>query len=314
MSFRVTSPACNGAAAGPTGRPGRAPAASRTRLLENGIGLVESLEVTGPPAEQPRAESYSPDFQVCLPCAGAFVWHVGRDDVVADANQVLFVTGGEGYRVSQPVNGYAEMIVTVRPTLLAEMLGMPEKALSTHALFRHRSRPADRCLQRLGIEGLHRTSQEGWDELAGEEWLVDFLAASLAMPPGQPAASPSTLRLARRAKEYLAAHLSAPVRLADVARAVGTSPAYLTSVFSRLEGMPLHRYLVRLRLARALVELPHASDLTELALALGFSNHSHFTAAFHRTFGCTPSRFRQSVRREQADAANRLVSQAVAPT
>lgn len=284
----------------PVRRPAAAPSASRTRLVDNGIGLVESLEVTGRSPEQPGAEDYSPDFQVCLPYSGAFVWHVGHDDVVADANRVLFVTGGEGYRVSQPVNGYAELIVTVRPTLLAEMTGVPEKALPAHPLFRQRSRPADRRLQRLGVEGLHRSSQGSWDELAAEEWVVDFLAASLAASSNPPAASPSTVRLLRRAKQYLCEHLSAPVRLADVARAAGTSPAYLTNVFSRLEGMPLHKYLVRLRLARALVELPFASSLTELALALGFSNHSHFTAAFRQAFGCTPSRFRESLRRERA--------------
>lgn len=272
--------------------------------MENGIGLVENLRVTSPPVTSPRVESYSPDFQVCLPYQGAFVWHVGHDDVVADANRVLFVAGGEEYRLSHPVQGgYAELIITVRPTLLAEMLDVPERQLGGHALFRQRSRPAEMRLQRLGIECLHRCSHANWDHLAGEEWLVDFLSSSFAAAAVKPVASPSTIRLLGRAKEYLAAHLSAPVRLSHVARAVGTSPAYLTTVFSRLEGVPLHKYLVRLRLARALVELPHTSDLTGLAFDLGFSNHSHFTAAFRRAYGCTPSRFRESMRRDRAAAA-----------
>jgi AraC-like DNA-binding protein len=42
--------------------------------------------------------------------------------------------------------------------------------------------------------------------------------------------------------------------------------------------------------------LPHASDLTALAFDLGFSSHSHFSAAFRRAFGCTPSAFRESMR------------------
>jgi AraC family transcriptional regulator len=70
----------------------------------------------------------------------------------------------------------------------------------------------------------------------------------------------------------------------------------LTDAFRRVEGTPLHRYLTRLRLARALDELPHAEDLTQLALDIGFSSHSHFTAAFRRAFGCTPSEFRQTTR------------------
>ena len=85
---------------------------ARTRVLENGLGLVESLRVAGPPAPSPRSESFSADFQVCLPFHGAFVWHVGHDDVVADPNRVLFVAGGEGFRLSQPIpGGYGELMV-----------------------------------------------------------------------------------------------------------------------------------------------------------------------------------------------------------
>jgi AraC-like DNA-binding protein len=120
--------------------------------------------------------------------------------------------------------------------------------------------------------------------------------ALVADAPAHPA-SPATRRLIRRAKEFVEAHATEPLRLGDVAYAVGASPAYLTDVFRRCEGLPLHRYAVQLRLSRALVELPHAEDLTVLALDLGFSSHSHFTAAFRRAFDCTPSEFRESTRR-----------------
>jgi AraC family transcriptional regulator len=279
------------------------PSVSRTLVMENSIGLVETLRVAGPRSPRPRAESYSPHFQVCLPYLGAFVWHVGQDDVVADPNQVLFVAGGEGFRLSQPVHGgYAELIATLQPSLLAEILSVSEEQVSGAALFRERSRPADQRLQRLGAECLHGLPRGNLNGLAGEEWLVDFVRTALATPASGIEVSPSTARLLGRAKEYLSAHLSAPIRLADVARAAGTSPAYLTSVFSRLQGMPLHRYLVQLRLAHALVEVPHTSDLSSLACDLGFSTHSHFTAAFRRAFGCTPSRFRESIRRTRRDA------------
>lgn len=62
---------------------------SRTLVMDNAVGLVESLRVAGPRSPRPRTESYSAQFQVCLPYHGAFVWHVGQDDVVADPNQVL---------------------------------------------------------------------------------------------------------------------------------------------------------------------------------------------------------------------------------
>jgi AraC-like DNA-binding protein len=109
--------------------------------------------------------------------------------------------------------------------------------------------------------------------------------------------STRTLRLIRRTKESVEGHVSSALRLRNVARAVGISPAYLTDMFRRVEGLLLHKYIVQLRLARAVFELPHVNDLTTLAYELGFSSHSHFAVAFRTAFGCTPSQFRSSARR-----------------
>ncbi len=45
------------------------------------------------------AEGFSSEFQVALPYQGLFVWEVGRDAVVGDPNQVLFVAEGEAFRM-----------------------------------------------------------------------------------------------------------------------------------------------------------------------------------------------------------------------
>ena len=74
---------------------------------------------------------------------------------------------------------------------------------------------------------------------------------------------------------------------------MGVSSVYLTQLFKRALGLPLHQYLMGLRLNEALFALRDAPDLTALALDFGFSSHSHFTAAFRTRFGVTPSRVRQ---------------------
>ncbi len=43
--------------------------------------------------------------QLVFPYRGVYVRHLGGDQAVADANQVLFFNAGEGYRVSHPVQG-----------------------------------------------------------------------------------------------------------------------------------------------------------------------------------------------------------------
>jgi AraC-like DNA-binding protein len=60
--------------------------------------------------------------------------------------------------------------------------------------------------------------------------------------------------------------------------------------------MPLYRYQLQLRLARALALLGDYGDLTSLALELGFSSHSHFSATFKQVYGQTPSAFQRSAR------------------
>lgn len=43
--------------------------------------------------------------QLIFPYRGVYVHHVGHDQAVAEANQVLFFNAHEGYRVSHPVAG-----------------------------------------------------------------------------------------------------------------------------------------------------------------------------------------------------------------
>lgn len=272
---------------------------SRTRLLDLSVGLVEDLRRSGVRRGK-GPEGFCSTFQICLPYRGLFVWHVGDDDVVGDANQAVFVRRGEPFRMSAPIpEGYAELIVTPDLDALGEIAHVKGRALTDHPAFERRSWRAGLRLQSFRSRFLHWASRtSAVDTLDAEERVVYLLR--LAFEDGQRRHRPhgvTTARLIRRTKEHLERELSNRVRLVEVARAVGASPAYLTDLFRRVEGVSLHRYLTHLRLARALAELPHTDDLTALALDLGFSSHSHFSFAFRRAFGSTPSAFREHTRR-----------------
>src|SRR5690349_11294778 len=72
---------------------------SRQRLLDLSVGLVEDLRRSGVrPGKGP--EGFCSEFQICLPYRGLFVWHVGREEVIGDCNQVVFVSAGEPFRMS----------------------------------------------------------------------------------------------------------------------------------------------------------------------------------------------------------------------
>ncbi len=79
-------------AAGPEARERKG--ASRRGLLDLSVAVVEDAQ-SPPTPDGSGPRGVSADFQVALPYRGLLVWHVGRDAVVGDANQVLFLAGGE---------------------------------------------------------------------------------------------------------------------------------------------------------------------------------------------------------------------------
>jgi AraC-like DNA-binding protein len=101
-------------------------------------------------------------------------------------------------------------------------------------------------------------------------------------------------KLVNRAKLVLASEPMRRWTLGEVACELRVSPVYLAQVFQRVEGRPLYKYQLQLRLAQALDLVRRYDDLTTLALELGFSSHSHFSAAFRRAYGCSPSAFKQA--------------------
>ena len=102
--------------------------------------------------------------------------------------------------------------------------------------------------------------------------------------------------IVEHAKVLLAARLGDPIRLAEVGRAAGVSPFCLCRTFKAATGTTLHAYRDRLRLQHALERVASGEDLTKVGLAVGYSSHSHFTAAFRRAFGLTPSEARHRSR------------------
>jgi AraC family transcriptional regulator len=131
------------------------------------------------------------------------------------------------------------------------------------------------------------------DALALEERLIAFASALLGEPTLR---EPPAHRAVERAREWLAEDPGRDAGLEDIARAVHCSPFHLARTFRRHTGHTLHGHRTRLRMTLALTRLQDgASDLAALALDLGYSSHSHFSAVFQRTFGCTPSRMRRNL-------------------
>jgi AraC-like DNA-binding protein len=96
--------------------------------------------------------------------------------------------------------------------------------------------------------------------------------------------------LAAAACQVVGRRFREQLTVADIAADVGCSRYHLCRTFKTSTGTTLHAYRDQLRLRSALNDLERTNvDLTRLALDLGYSSHSHFTASFRRAFGVTPS-------------------------
>ena len=69
----------------------------------------------------------------------------------------------------------------------------------------------------------------------------------------------------------------------------------LCRAFRRVSGETMTSYRLRLRLLSSLESLRAGVAITEVALAHGFSSHSHYTAAFRAEFQTTPNRWREAL-------------------
>jgi AraC-like DNA-binding protein len=228
-----------------------------------------------------------------------YVRHVGHDQAVAEANQVLFFNAHEAYRVSHPVaGGDGSLTLVIEESQLEELAPVD--------LLHRRSRIAFRR-QRLRIDARAQAFvaflRHGLHEQVGESLEAEVVALTLvrralgARTSHAPSATFGRQKLVDRAKLVLSSDLTRRWTLAEIAGELRVSPVYLTQVFQQVEGSPLYQYQLRLRLARALDLLARHDDLTTLALDLGFSSHSHFSAAFRRLYGRSPSEFRQAALR-----------------
>jgi AraC family transcriptional regulator len=86
------------------------------------------------------------------------------------------------------------------------------------------------------------------------------------------------------------------ISLTAAASFAGVHPAHLSRAFRSYYVCTLSDYLRHLRLEQAKRELTTSSTpLSEIALAAGYSDQSHFSTAFRRHTGFSPGQFRRSV-------------------
>jgi AraC-like DNA-binding protein len=261
----------------------------------------------------PEADETSDVNNIVLMRHGAFRKHFGRRTETADLNQAVFFSQGSTYRISHPADcGDRGTVFRLPQHLLNDIIRELDPSIDDHphqpfpfvtapcastVFWRHHqlAQRLEACQQ--------ETLDSLWVDVTALQLVADVLEAAFArhgLPPKRRRRGTDAdhINRAEIAKAYMANHLSERITLNDLAQAARVSPFHLARVFQQRTGLPIHRYLIQLRLRASLEQLAGGErNLTSLALALGFASHAHFSDTFRREFGLAPSQARGNATR-----------------
>lgn len=104
-----------------------------------------------------------------------------------------------------------------------------------------------------------------------------------------------TRRLVRQAMAYIHEHFAEPITRETVADQLGISKGHLSRCFQQELGLSPVTYLNRYRLAQAKKLLEEGGEtITQIALAVGFSDSGYFSRLFRREVGVSPQMYQRS--------------------
>jgi AraC-like DNA-binding protein len=259
-----------------------------------------------------RGEQVTDNYVVAFPRAALWIRQDRDHAFVATSTLATIYNRGQRF-VRQPIaaeGDTADWFALAEELVREAVADWDPAASESRTPLRHSRTPIAPSLygaQRAIFEGADRH-----DPATVEEQVVGIfrrVVRAAYRPTGEMVAEPGTgpatgtARRARRdlverAKAVLAATYTESLGLADLARRCDASVYHLCRTFRAATGHTLHGYRRDLRLRAALEQLESGRGrLSDVAHRLGFSSHSHFTAAFRRHYGMHPRRWQQSMDR-----------------
>jgi AraC-like DNA-binding protein len=120
--------------------------------------------------------------------------------------------------------------------------------------------------------------------------IIDLLAVTLGLLSDEASGASAEQGLYARALEYIQRHLDDPaLSLEGLAQAHQVSARTVARAFARQQETAMGAvWRARLQACHAALAEGRAATVTDAAFQHGFSDLSHFSRAFRRTYGCAP--------------------------
>lgn len=261
---------------------------------QHNAGFILSHTVTSPGSNASSFDHHCLALHLGAPVS---IWH--RRDRREDfrlyrRDDCIFTLSGDtiDYAHAQPVDALYVYIAPNRFARLIELLDIDFSMLrfEDHYGFFHAT------LAHLG----HALVQEMEHPAAGSSLYVDLLVTQIEVQSIRAlSTTPFTMREPDRISEtarslaqsidYIHAHLSDDISLAAIASTAHLSPYHFSRLFRQAYGISPYQYVIAQRVQKA-SELLDTTRLTvsEIALRVGFADHSHLIRHYKRLRGTTP--------------------------
>jgi AraC family transcriptional regulator len=116
---------------------------------------------------------------------------------------------------------------------------------------------------------------------------------------------------ARKVRDYIDSHITAPVFVADLCALIDRSEAHFSRAFRRTFDESPHAFVVRRRLELAArYMLQTDASLSDIALRCGFTDQAHLCKHFRKCTGQTPAAWRRAGRAHSS--ANAMAPSSIA--
>jgi AraC family transcriptional regulator len=243
-------------------------------------------------------EEASSQHEIVLPLDGLFLRRDSFGEILADKKQILFFNANQAHEISHPA-GFGEscLLIHLAEKRLLEML----PRMGNHELpFERASLHLDKCQQWQKFGLLSHLQDEAMAlEASWMNWLNQIFLALYEESDNPRPLNAQQREAVHALRVMLNQDYCHALSLDELAARVHYSPFMLCRLFKQEFGLSIHQYLAELRLSEALQRLLDEPVLAigDLGLALGYNSHSHFSAAFTKAFGFSPSEAREKLKK-----------------
>lgn len=213
--------------------------------------------------------------------------------------QLWIVPAGAGYASHASGDRISYCAAFVSPGLIAQIAPAASAHSDLASAVSHHDEYLFQLIMRLGAlaseaDDLSRMSAETGGLALCQHLARDYSGVAVLPRSRGPRLDPSAVKLL---EEFVADHISEPMRLDQLAALVGLpTHQFMTAFRAHFDTTPV-QYIIRRRLSLAAWLLESTTDeISDIALNCGFSSHSHLSTAFAKQFGVPPSRYRQARR------------------